>query len=135
MLNILLVEDNKADMFLIENALESIEGSAFSILKADSMRIALKMLKLYRFDVALLDLNLPETIGTESVMCFRSQNNEIPIVAITGMHDEDLAAKALAAGAQEYLVKDMLNPESLEMKIHYSMVNHLKEKTYRAIFD
>jgi DNA-binding NarL/FixJ family response regulator len=59
-----------------------------------------------QFDVALLDLNLPDSTGLETMKRFRQEMPQIPIVVLTGVDDRNLALRAIAAGAQEYLVKD-----------------------------
>ena len=58
-----------------------------------------------RFDVVLLDLNLPDGRGAECVEKIQEASALVPIVVLSGQGDEDYAVEILNRGVQDYLVK------------------------------
>src|SRR5690606_24434732 len=58
-----------------------------------------------RFDVVLLDLNLPDGRGAECVARIQDADSIVPIVVLSGQGDEDYAVEILNRGVQDYLVK------------------------------
>ena len=57
------------------------------------------------FDVALVDLSLPDAAGIEVVVRLHASFPALPLVVVTGLDDELTAARAVREGAQDYLVK------------------------------
>ncbi len=94
-----------------------------------------------KFDVVLLDLSLPDSIGLETLKEYRAAVPDIPVVVLTGLNSEDLALQAMAQGAQDYIVKDDITMPRLERAIRYSIergeiLNKLREseeKTRKAL--
>ncbi|MBW4630764.1 MAG: hybrid sensor histidine kinase/response regulator [Iphinoe sp. HA4291-MV1] len=74
-----------------------------------------------RFDVVLLDLNLPDSNGLDTVKKFQKAVPDIPVVVLSRLDDEELALQALAEGAQDYIVKDQLTIQMLVRFIHYAI--------------
>ena len=62
-----------------------------------------------KFDLVLLDLALPDCPGVEALYRVRHGRNPAPIVVLHDRHDEELATRALQAGAQDYLVKEEID--------------------------
>ena len=56
-------------------------------------------------DIILLDLGLPDAQGLAAVRRAHAVAPRVPLVVLTGMDDEVLAAQALQEGAQDYLIK------------------------------
>lgn len=118
---ILLVEDCKSDVFLLEQMLENITINCFYEI-TDVPRLVDAFYKIDRekFDLILLDLNLLDINGTASVAALRAQVPEIPIVIYSGMNDAKTEQKALMCGATHYLVKGRENGWSLKRMIEES---------------
>lgn len=74
-----------------------------------------------RFDVVLLDLSLPDSSGVDTVKEFRKAVPDIPVVVLSKLDDEELALQALAAGAQDYIVKDQMTIQLLVRAIRYAI--------------
>lgn len=74
-----------------------------------------------RFDVILLDLNLPDSEGLDTFTQMRSNCLGVPIIVLTGSDDEELAMKALKHGAQDYLVKGDIDGRTLARSIQYAI--------------
>ena len=75
---------------------------------ADSMADAEKHLAEHAVDIILLDLGLPDAQGLEAVRRAHAVAPRVPLVVLTGLDDEVLAAQALQEGAQDYLIKGQI---------------------------
>ncbi|MGB5056360.1 MAG: response regulator [Nitrospirales bacterium] len=130
--SILLVEDNPADAELVRERLKDASGmSPFHITRASTLKEALTILHSTPFDVILLDLNLPETNGLETLKRIRSANSAIPLVVLTVNEDEPLALEAIKLGAQDYLPKSSMNAVLLSRILHYAMEREKNERIRR----
>jgi diguanylate cyclase (GGDEF)-like protein len=74
--------------------------------------------------VILLDLNLPDGQGLETLTRLREAHPDIPIVVLTGSDDERLAMAAVRAGAQDYLVKGRVDSWTLARTLRHSLERH-----------
>ena len=73
------------------------------------------------FDVILLDLGLPDAQGLGAVRRAHAAAPRIPLVVLTGMDDDSLAAQALQEGAQDYLVKGQIETRGLLRALRYAV--------------
>ena len=67
----------------------------------------------------LLDLGLPDAAGLDAVERLVAVADDVPVIVLTGRHDGS-GDDAVAAGAQDYLVKDDITPELLDRSIRYA---------------
>jgi diguanylate cyclase (GGDEF)-like protein len=118
-ISILLIEDNPGDERLVREALRDFPG--IRMLSADRLESGLERLSENPVDGILLDLSLPDSQGLDSIRRARQREAEIPIVVLTGLDDEETAVQALHAGAQDYLVKNQLNPRLLTHTLRYAI--------------
>jgi PAS domain S-box-containing protein len=119
-LNILLVEDNPGDVALFKENLRD-SGMKFELVHSSTLKDALKNCHENDFDVILLDLGLPDSVGIETLKQFSLSSCKAPIIVMTGLNDEETALTALQEGAQDYLVKNNLNAEYIVRSIRYSI--------------
>jgi signal transduction histidine kinase len=119
-LNILLVEDNLLDADLIRRML-SVGMRDDPVTNVCRLSDAFAHLASRSFDVVLLDLGLPDSLGLETLTRFRSQAGDVPVVVLTGNPDEELGLRALKEGAWDFLDKGSANPRSLSRSIRYSI--------------
>lgn len=78
-----------------------------------------------RFDVAIVDLGLPDSFGLETFHRLHDAlGGMVPIVVLSGMGDDSVAVAAVAAGAQDYLRKNDLSPGVLARTIRYALERH-----------
>jgi PAS domain S-box-containing protein len=110
-IRVLHVEDNPGDARLLEEALDG-RGSAFEMQVAVTMKDALARLASGTWDVVLLDLSLPDSTGIDSVRRVRAAAPEVALVVATGLDDEAVGIEAMLAGADDYIVKGDVKPES-----------------------
>jgi Flp pilus assembly CpaE family ATPase len=119
---VLLIEDNPGDARLVWEMLADAEANSFLVHTADSLVAALDALAHDRFDVALVDLSLPDSNGLDTLLTVQRHAPGLPMVALTGLNSESMALAAVERGAQDYLVKGTLTTESLIRALKYAMV-------------
>ena len=121
---ILLVEDNDGDALILEELFDDghVDGPV-ELIRATSIADALRALTEGADPVcALVDLGLPDAIGTDAVEALSAAAPELPIVVLTGSDDPELARDALRAGAQDYLVKGTeLDEEVTRRAVRYAV--------------
>src|SRR5262245_30418822 len=113
---ILLVEDNEDDRLRIQRLLRG-GARRYDIASATNGHDALELLHdaERRFDCVLLDYHLPDLDGLEF---FRSLRDvAVAVTVLTGRDDDELAARILEAGAEDYLLKDGLTAHALTRSI------------------
>jgi diguanylate cyclase (GGDEF)-like protein len=101
---VLLVEDNFDDADFLRMSLRRFTDSV-EITHTSLIGEAVATLEDERFDVVLLDLNLPDGRGVECVEKIHAADELVPIVVLSGHDDEDFAVDILNHGVQDYLVK------------------------------
>jgi signal transduction histidine kinase/DNA-binding response OmpR family regulator len=121
-IHILLVEDNPGDAFLIEDMLTAMKPGVFEI--ATEGRLSDGFARLdggFPANLVLLDLNLPDSNGIETIRNFHKKVPKMPIVVITGLNDEATGLAAVQAGAQDFLVKGHIPGFHLVRVIEYAI--------------
>ena len=121
---ILLVEDSDTDARVISQALVQAGEGCFSIARAARLNEALDRLRTETFDLVLLDFILPDSEGLSTFLTVRKQAANVPIVALTGMSDENIAIEAVRQGAQDFLVKGQVQPKELKRAVFYAIERH-----------
>lgn len=127
-IRVILIEDNIGDAELIEEMLHEVEFKSFNFTHVETLEEGLNCLKNIEFDILLLDLGLPDSKGLETLLKVHDQNNEIPIIILTGLNDEKVGLDAVREGAQDYLVKGNVNSDLLSKSISYSIERNKVEK-------
>jgi sigma-B regulation protein RsbU (phosphoserine phosphatase) len=110
-LRILLVEDSLADAALAERALVVSDGD-FDVTITGSLDAGIVCLA-GGFDAILLDLTLPDSAGSDTVVRMRAAARDVPIVVLTNDAGEGIADRCMRAGADAYRQKGRLGPTEL----------------------
>jgi serine phosphatase RsbU (regulator of sigma subunit) len=127
-LSVLLVEDDRADALLVEELfVDAAVDVDFSWMP--SISDAERALARRRPDCVLLDLNLPDANGIDALERIGKSAPGIPIVVLTGRNDEHFGVSAVASGAQDYLVKGRVEPETLRRSLLYAIERKRAELT------
>jgi diguanylate cyclase (GGDEF)-like protein/PAS domain S-box-containing protein len=116
-----LVEDDPGDANLARQALRASTSPLFNVVWADTLAETIRILNQDHFDVLLLDLSLPDSIGFETIHEVRRIASDLPLIVLTGHDDTDFALRALEAGAQDYLIKGKFDTGALVRSIRYSI--------------
>jgi signal transduction histidine kinase len=133
LVNVLLVDDDELDRKLVKLVL--IKAAAqiqFNVETAQNMSEALAKLADSSFSIVLLDLNLPDSRGTETVQKVFEVAPDVPIVVLTGLDDEDAGLDAIRSGAEDYLVKGDSLEYTLIRTIRYAIE---RKKTESSILE
>lgn len=122
-IRVLVIEDNPVHGRLIRRLLEGVEKPHFRVAVREDLRSGIEAFLSEEgdFDLILLDLMLPDSLGLESFFRLREKVEPTPIVILTGMDDMKLATRAVEAGAQDYLVKSHISRELLSRSIRYAI--------------
>jgi signal transduction histidine kinase len=118
---ILLVEDNPGDARLVRETLNEQSPHSTEVTHVECMRDAEKYLAEHTVDIILLDPGLPDAQGLEAVRRIHAAAPGIPLVVLTGLDDEMLAAQAMQKGAQDYLVKGQIETRALLRALRYAI--------------
>lgn len=112
--NIILIEDEEGDAQLVRYHLK-FSGFKHHITWLKSLAMLKEHLETLdtAADICLLDLSLPDSSGLETISRCNVMMPETPIVVLTSYDDSVFLLKILETGAQNYLIKNQLTPESL----------------------
>lgn len=124
-LKVLVVDDNEEDCYLTKRYLLEDEKGRYFVETLDSIRALRELAKSDSFDIVLLDLNLLDVSGLDTLLQCRQVVGGLPIIVITGINDEALGEKAVQLGAQDYIPKDELNAPLLKRTIRLALERHL----------
>jgi signal transduction histidine kinase len=122
-INVLVVEDNAADRNLVRLSLLS-SPYQYKLDCAERLSEGLKKLGKQPTDIVLLDLNLPDSQGQETVQRVLAQAPHVPILVLSGSDDDKAAVDAVRAGAQDYIVKGQLDGNVLTRAMRHAIERH-----------
>lgn len=140
-LRVLIVEDNPADLRFVLEMFRDPAMPRCATTSAGSLAEAISQTDPDSFDVALVDLNLPDSAGLHTVAQYHARASGVASIVITGVDDERLAVAAMHAGAQDYLVKGEFSPAVLARSMRYAVERHRaaialrkSQDRFRALF-
>ncbi len=127
---VLLVEDDDGDAFLVGELLDE-AVTPVEMLRARTLAEAEAAVG--KVDCVLLDLGLPDATGLEGLRRLAARADGVALLVLTGLADEHRGAEAVAAGAQDYLVKGQVDGQLLTRAIRYAIGRSRIEATERAL--
>jgi PAS domain S-box-containing protein len=128
-IKVLHIEDNPTDAFLLRELVDSRE---FELAQAGRLSAGLARVEAEKFDIALLDLSLPDSHGIDTFKRFRERAPQVPVIVLSGLDDEASAIATVHCGAQDYICKDELNERLLSRSIHYAIERHRSDRALDA---
>ena len=123
-INILILEDNPDDLFLLKETIESSDEMYSNIIHVDRLEKSIQTAEKQPIDIAIIDLNVPDSFGLDTFISFNEIFPHIPVVIMTGMNDFDTAISAVQKGAQDYLQKGEVSPSEIIRTIRYAIERH-----------
>ncbi|WP_066582117.1 PP2C family protein-serine/threonine phosphatase [Cellulomonas timonensis] len=126
---VLLVEDDDGDALLVEEGLRD-AGLDASIVRARTLDEAMERLDA---DCVLLDLGLPDAMGLGALQRLLAAGAPA-VVVLTGLAGSDVGLAAVAAGAQDYLVKGEADSETVGRSVRYAVQRRRLEASDRALY-
>jgi signal transduction histidine kinase len=123
-LQVLLVEDNAGDARLIREMFRTESAGSFELTHLLRLSEAVIHLAEGGVDIVLLDMGLPDGHGLDTVRRAHAAAPGVPLIVLTGMDDEVLAAQAMKEGAQDYLIKGQIENRALPRVLRYAIERH-----------
>ena len=119
---ILLIDDDVTDAHLTREALFRSDESRYQIDTATSLAEARLRLDQAQYDLVLLDLNLPETTGLDTLRKLKELVDEdVSVIVLTGMEDDDKALEMLGEGAADYICKNDVRSDTISRSVEYTL--------------
>lgn len=120
-IRLLLVEEKPEDATALCETLQQTPTTHFALKHATRLDEALQQLIEHQFDIVLLDLSLPDSRGYVTFEQVYATNSTLPIILLTVDEEEAVARQAMAAGAQDYLLKGKICSQLLPRAIRYAI--------------
>lgn len=128
-IRLLLVEDDEGDAILVREHLAD-AGLDVALSWVRTLDQAIDNLHV---DLVLLDLGLPDAMGIGALERLLAAGAPA-VVVLTGLAGSDIGLQAVAAGAQDYLVKGEVDGELLGRSLRYAIQRRRLEDTDRALY-
>jgi signal transduction histidine kinase len=123
-LQVLLVEDNAGDARLLREMFSKERPDSFELTHLLRMSEAVIHLAKGGVDIILLDMGLPDGHGLDTVRRAHAVAPSVPVIVLTGLDDEALAAEAMKEGAQDYLIKGQIENRALPRALRHAIERH-----------
>jgi PAS domain S-box-containing protein len=116
---LLIVDDSPEDRELYRRYLLRDREYSYTILEATLGEQGLELWQQHQPDAVLLDYRLPDLDGLEFLAKLQPLTQQpCPVIVVTGQGNEAIAVKAIKAGAQDYIVKEQITPEGLQIAVN-----------------
>src|SRR5689334_12914505 len=122
---ILLIEDDQDYVGLVREVLASSE--IFELRAVSSLARGLAFIDQYAPELIMLDLNLPDSSGYETFLRVRERGAGIPIVVLTALDEDEVAIRAVEDGAQDYLVKSLIQPNLIARHLSMALMRERRQ--------
>jgi len=139
---VLLIDASTEDERLFREELALVRDQPFTLEIARSLAEGLAQLRQRRFDVILLDLNLPDSLGLTTFLRLQPKAGLQPIIVLVGQGDEDVGTEAVERGALDYLIKQQVVSTLLAKALQYAterthtmLALKASESRYRELYE
>ena len=130
-IRVLLLEDDADDAQSIHAILSESRRPTFELTHVGTAAEAVAELRVGSYHIALVDLCVPDSRGIETFRRLHAASNGIPVIVQSGIESQNLAARAVSEGAQDYLVKDRIDSHYLLRAIRYALERYRSEQRLR----
>lgn len=120
-ISVLLVEDDPEDVQILMALFKDPTQIRVTFEHVSSISEAVERLKTNNVEAILSDLGLPDTSGVEAVSRLHAVAPDLPIVVLTSLDDETMGDQALREGAQDYLIKGLVDSDLVSRTIRYAV--------------
>lgn len=112
-LRVLLIDDNANHLRGIKELI-NLESSYDVVGTTTSANLGINLIKKYHPDVVLMDINMPEKDGLQTIQTVTKLNLSTKIIALSGYDDSDLIYRAMKLGARGYVLKTMASVKLID---------------------
>lgn len=134
-LKVLIIENNRVDRKMLQSMLAKSSYGIFIAETRETLVEAVEVLRKKKFDVALLDLNLPDSHGMNTLRNLNKEFPGLPIVVNTGVYQDEVGLKAVTRGAQDYLIKGKYESYGLSKSLYYAVERKKAEQELAKAYD
>ncbi|MEW5940465.1 MAG: response regulator, partial [Chloroflexota bacterium] len=129
---ILVVDDNKVNRVLLAHNLEQ---QGHTVESAENGRDALEKLRAGNFDLVLLDIEMPEMNGYQTLeACMNDASlRDVPVIMTSSLDELESVVTCIELGAEDYLTKP-LNPTLLKARVGASLEKKRLRDQQRKLF-
>ena len=130
--NLLVVDDNRVNRLLVARTLEQL---GHRVAFAENGRQALDALRAHGADMVLLDIEMPEMNGYQTLEALRADAKlrDIPVVMMSSVEEVDSVARCIEMGAEDYLFKPV-NAVLLRARVAASLEKKRLRDQHRELF-
>ena len=107
---IILIDDNFDHLAGVKELI-NMESNYDVIATATSANVGISLIKKYRPDIVLMDINMPEKDGLSAIQEIEKLELGVKVIALTGYDDQDLIFRAMKIGAKGYILKTMASAQ------------------------
>ena len=129
---VLLVEDDPGDALLVQELLSETD---LRVEFDRAMSVAEALPRLHDADCVLFDLALPDSFGLDGLRTVLAVDSQAAVIVLTGLADRKLGARAVASGAQDYLIKAEVEPSLLGRSIRYAVERRRADIATRRLLE
>jgi DNA-binding NtrC family response regulator len=123
-IKVLQIEDNPGDITLVR---KSLPKDKFLIMTAKNLSEGLKLIKQNKFDVFVVDLNLPDSKGIDSIDRIASLAPGYPIIVLTSIEEEYIQLESANHGAFFFFQKSELPCKVFNRAIKFANIYYGSE--------
>jgi PAS domain S-box-containing protein len=120
-IRVLLVDDDQGDFEMVRVMLSKAEHQSFKLDWVSTFEEAVDAFDSDKHDVYFLDYFLEDRTGLDLLKEARTRGVAGPIIMLTGRGSRTVDMEAMEMGASDYLVKGLIDPDSLERAIRHAM--------------
>ena len=142
-IKVLLIDDDEDDYIITKDIFSRIGNAArYELSWIDTFEKGINAVLKHQYDIYLVDYRLGKNTGVDLVNEAVLSGVKEPIIILTGKGDYKIDEEAMNVGAADYLVKDKIEPDTLERTLRYALkqaetLKALKESEnkFKIIFD
>jgi signal transduction histidine kinase/DNA-binding NarL/FixJ family response regulator len=127
-IKVLIIDDSDDDQLLYRRALNKAVDAKFEIIGAQDGEDGFARMADVTPDCVLLDYSLPGRNGIEVLKRLRANHPFLPVAMLTGQGNETVAVAAMQEGAQNYISKSSITPETLQRAVCVSIEHCAMQK-------
>ena len=131
-IHVLIIEDDSWHVRYLTDLLTNSGFGSYSVNSSRKLSSGLSRLDRGGVDVVLLDLNLPDSEGLDTLYKVLASNEEVPVVIYTAVDDNRVALEAIKEGAQDYLTKGHVDAALLYRSIQSAIERKKIPETARG---
>ena len=124
-ISVLIIDDDENFAGMLKASFEDMNYICRSEISAAA---GIEYALMYNPDVVLVDLRMPEKSGIEVIREIRSRKSDLPLIVISGTVDVNEAVNCIREGADDYILKPILETAELEIRIEHALEKYALKK-------